>query len=578
MNVSPLVAGSKVGRLRVRVAERDVSRAGRCATILRPLDLEPAGMSPHAILCVRAVPDPMPGGIALHSRVERPPLAWEAAARAALKNAWQRAARPAHEPVSATADAVWFADRGELLACAARDAARGDGIAAWWWEHLLPDRTVAAVAALWRREPTFIPAALERLIAIDRPAAVAFLQRLPRAHAVPLLDAVCRAFAAPALATSLIDAIERPERVTRAPGSPPASAPDGRATPPPPQSNVPGRARPVPPWRALISRDVDVESLPIASALVAAVALSLRAAPHVVRSERFREAAVAAALSLGAAASATVAHGAVSAVEVPRGPQNPAPPLKPAAETSPPLAQPSALTRPHSSPGGTRAVENRGAQPDTVQPPASPVPIQARHRPEPRPQAPSPMAPAHVEIDRAPGPPPVAPPLATAPVAPDAEVAILSEFGGLLFVLNALDNLELYSIGLAEREDLEISVWEFLRRTGMAWAGDAFERDALHGFLAHLVEEEAPATATALDLEPVLARVRDHVRSVMDLDRAELLLVQQPARIVHSATHVDGHFALERHPIAIRVARLDRNPGWIPGAGRYVSFHFTCRS
>jgi hypothetical protein len=142
-------------------------------------------------------------------------------------------------------------------------------------------------------------------------------------------------------------------------------------------------------------------------------------------------------------------------------------------------------------------------------------------------------------------------------------------------VLNALDNLELYSMGLAERDDLEIGIWEFLRRTGMAWAGDAFEQDALHGFLAHLVDAAPP---TVLDLEPVMARVRDHVRALMELDRGELVLVQQPARIVHSATHIDGHFALERHPIAIRVARLDRNPGWIPGAGRHVSFHFTCRS
>jgi hypothetical protein len=26
--------------------------------------------------------------------------------------------------------------------------------------------------------------------------------------------------------------------------------------------------------------------------------------------------------------------------------------------------------------------------------------------------------------------------------------------------------------------------------------------------------------------------------------------------------------------VSIRIARLDRDPGWIPAAGRYIAFHF----
>ena len=562
MSVSPFIVGSKVGRLRVRVADRDVSSAGRCATILRPLDLEPAGMSPHAILCVRAVHDPLPGGIALHSRVESSPFAWESAAREALKEALQRAARPALGPVSATADAVWFADRGELLACAARDAYRGNGIAGWWWEHLLPEHTVAAVVALWRREPTFIPAALERFIAIDRPAAVAFLRRMPHTEALQLLDTVCRAFSAPALAASLIEAIERPQQEKRPSDSPPSGPATLATVPPSSESTGPRRARSVPSWRALISRDVDVESLPTASALFAAVALSLRAAPHVVRSAPYRHAAVAAARSLADAATASVGVATAAAVEPPRRTQGAARPPARVIETSLLPAQPHVVDRPDGS--------------ANVRPPTSLAPVDTPRPPElPQRPAASPPLSRHVEIDRTPEPPRPEAPLAAAPVAPDAEAAFLSEFGGLFFLLNALDNLELYSIGLNEREDLEIPIWELLRLAAVAWAGEAFEKDALHGFLEHLVEE---APETALDVEPVLARVRDHVRSLIDVDRSELLLVHQPARIVHTATHVDAHFALERHPIAIRITRLDRNTGWIPGAGRHVSFHFTCRS
>jgi hypothetical protein len=52
------------------------------------------------------------------------------------------------------------------------------------------------------------------------------------------------------------------------------------------------------------------------------------------------------------------------------------------------------------------------------------------------------------------------------------------------------------------------------------------------------------------------------------------LLCQQPARIVVTATHFEVYLALANLPIEIRLAGLDRNPGWVPAAGRFVAFHF----
>jgi hypothetical protein len=52
------------------------------------------------------------------------------------------------------------------------------------------------------------------------------------------------------------------------------------------------------------------------------------------------------------------------------------------------------------------------------------------------------------------------------------------------------------------------------------------------------------------------------------------LLCRRPARVVLTLTHVDVTFALDHHPIELRMAGLDRDPGWIPAAGRYVAFHF----
>jgi hypothetical protein len=52
------------------------------------------------------------------------------------------------------------------------------------------------------------------------------------------------------------------------------------------------------------------------------------------------------------------------------------------------------------------------------------------------------------------------------------------------------------------------------------------------------------------------------------------LLLQQSARIQTSATHVRVFFSLAQHPLEIRVAGLDRDPGWVPAAGRNFAFYY----
>ncbi|MEO6092096.1 MAG: hypothetical protein ABIT04_09835 [Novosphingobium sp.] len=46
------------------------------------------------------------------------------------------------------------------------------------------------------------------------------------------------------------------------------------------------------------------------------------------------------------------------------------------------------------------------------------------------------------------------------------------------------------------------------------------------------------------------------------------------ARLVADETRIDLHFELARLPIAVRLAGLDRDPGWLPAEGRAVQFHF----
>jgi hypothetical protein len=47
-----------------------------------------------------------------------------------------------------------------------------------------------------------------------------------------------------------------------------------------------------------------------------------------------------------------------------------------------------------------------------------------------------------------------------------------------------------------------------------------------------------------------------------------------PARTVIDEARLDVHFALAALPIALRLAGLDRDPGWLPSEGRDLRFHF----
>jgi hypothetical protein len=52
------------------------------------------------------------------------------------------------------------------------------------------------------------------------------------------------------------------------------------------------------------------------------------------------------------------------------------------------------------------------------------------------------------------------------------------------------------------------------------------------------------------------------------------LLLRHHARVEVSHTHLDVTFSLADLRIEVRLSGLDRDPGWVPAAGRYVAFHF----
>ncbi len=71
----------------------------------------------------------------------------------------------------------------------------------------------------------------------------------------------------------------------------------------------------------------------------------------------------------------------------------------------------------------------------------------------------------------------------------------------------------------------------------------------------------------------VCVRLR-HALGERETRTAARLLCLLPARIVATTTHLDVHVSLCDLPVAVRRAGLDRDPGWVPAAGRFIAFHF----
>jgi hypothetical protein len=88
-------------------------------------------------------------------------------------------------------------------------------------------------------------------------------------------------------------------------------------------------------------------------------------------------------------------------------------------------------------------------------------------------------------------------------------------------------------------------------------------------------------THTARGTARWLGWVADYVRARLRIalgtrtaDAAVTTVLERPGAVHVSPTRVDVHFSLDDLPVAIRLAGLDRSPGWIPAGGRHLEFHF----
>jgi hypothetical protein len=528
------------------------------------IDLSQLELRGGAVLIVRLVRVTVPSLDGLASPATARLV--EEALRERLAALIRDAQRPMRGPVAAEADSVLFVDRSELLACLIRDLVAGQAPERWWWRRMKLDLESpgAALAHATLAEPRALPAALRALEWVERRAAVAsqspvqarlILTALRRVYDVPLHSEVA----------------PRPAPVAHAPTV-------DRAT------IVPAVG---PPWRRWLSLAA-AAGLSSDQEEVLGTTLVLALAPHAVRRADF-------AAHVAAWRSSYVADRIAEPTSFDTPPLTEAGTLPEVARTAP-LAAPLPAPSPLTAPAGT------APPPPLIFDPAAPA---GSHPPAPPGGAPQPARPAWEVLQ--------------GPRYPFTEDGVITEWGGLLYLINLLDRLGPATDWAPSDRLASLGGWaglELFARGLLALAGIDAAADPLFDLFAALDGRE-PAAPLGADVHPPrpfrrpaawhawattvprIARLRRPVAvapgawwwlqravgSVEALLRALLgpelpdgvpvaAALQATGRVVVTRTHVDLVLPLDAVRLPIRCAGLDQDPGWRPDLGRIVLFHF----
>lgn len=539
-----------------------------------------------------------------------PDGAWRQAHLAELERLFGAAAHPAREWVPASAEAVIFANEAELLACAARDAARGELGLRWWWRSLGLDDP-SAVARRWRASVRDVPRALLALAC--RGEAVGVCRNWPEPEVWELLRSMRTVFS-----------LEEPGRARPRDGGVATAARSG--TPlaaAPADSAARDETASTPPWSRVAPEALRLEGV---RAECLGVALVLARSPALARTRQF------------AAEVATWRRAAERAAAAPAA----APPMAVAVRRT---VVESRVPRRAGEPA-----QMNGATVVAVDGP-SPVPALAG-------------APAAVSLGEprrsGAGEPDIPDARPSSLALAGAQPGVESHCAGALLLINvalALGYYRDFSVGHAR--ELGMSPWDFVALTGHVLLGEAHDHDPLWRLLDDLAGRprgtapgwgmrwprawRAPGGWRDNFPEAVVLRWREgHRRLVIehpagfvvaDLPRPGLLTPQlkreqarlaglrlrrdprraspavprggrerwclrtagflrarlvralgvsparavalglaRPGRIEAHAGRVCVAFSLASLPIEVRRAGLDRDPGWIPAAGHDVRF------
>jgi hypothetical protein len=674
----------RIGRLRVRGAAENSSLRLGLSAMLDRADLRPPAMPPATVLIVRRMSDPLPERLIARRIVGTADASWERAVRDRLAGLFRGAACPGRGPVPADAEAVAFADEGELLASLALDLAEGSMAGRWWWQSLAGSfsrsySSPSPLARLLCDRALSVPAALSRLAHSRRAAQVLLGITMSEARAV--LRAVCAAhrFPDPTDAPPL----ERGPTGFRMKNEPERSAVGagvgpGIAAPPADEARraartpASGGSHVVAPWAAWMPPGADGPGIGGERLCLLGVAVTLHAAPGAARSQSFgaamyhwrvaqdiepdravatssparsnhvpraeAPATVAAAAKPPAETDVTTpvrqevaARAALLAGEAMPGaaagappPATPRPDISPTSEGSEPA--PASFTvpekpvlRPVADPLATASMHDTAAEADDV-------PVRDREPETPSLDERIAKSTETLEVEP-PSEDPGAVPLGeqfTSELM--LEDGIETSLGGVLYLINVMLALDLPECFEADWQlASRLGHWGMLEALGRALLSCATEEDCadpIWAALAALAGREpsarlgeglpyrAPydppsdwpkppsptARSRALTRSPLLGciapalgrwlacaipaiRYRLETALASDADETDArgpiaALLHKRGRLHITLTHVDLVLPLDAVSVAVRLAGLDRDPGWLPTFGRVVLFHF----
>lgn len=595
-----------------RVQTRTPEPAGADLRVRRALeaaDWSVSALPPSAILVIRQLEAP--------PRALDGPDRWSVALAATLESVAGRAVRPAHGQHSD--EAVWFADPAELLAVALTRT-RPD---AWWWRRLVPGLDLPTqVGQALLRHVEHVPTALAllhrqgrldvALHSLDAPLAAALLQQLIARFG---LSALGQALAEPG---AVLDP------TTSAPPLPPFAA----WTPHLP-SSLPAIVRLLAGVALGVERaawqtqQVDFATatvrwlrhetrrhIGVTSIIVDNVAPQHRATPAPTDTPA-AAAHPALAQSPGRAAATPATARTAGPVER-RSPSDTDAPAAPGPQTGAPGRPGAPAATPHAnrSPIAATIVSDTNKPVTTVTAHSAPMepapPSTTVEAPPPAPvQGPPPIATPD------PSPWPLTPPPSTDPALdlPELPEPIATRLGGVFYLVNLGLYLGLYNdfsapldpgldlpfwdwVELVARElhpkaDPNDPLWALLRRL----SGRPEDREAGAGWRPPERWEVPPAWLRPLrgrgpwrDARPYDGTLTTWVALLGDYLRARLraalperdpaAMFKQGALVLLSSGRLEIVFALDTHPVDIRLAGLDRDPGWIPAAGRDIRFRY----
>lgn len=162
----------------------------------------------------------------------------------------------------------------------------------------------------------------------------------------------------------------------------------------------------------------------------------------------------------------------------------------------------------------------------------------------------------------------------TQAVMPTAELEMHTAQGGLFYLVNLFNRPEVAELiemhgGMTALPD----GWAWLYRLGRELKLD--QNGSLALFLAQRMGFDSVSQLTLLPPLPARQPMLDLVGQLYgQTDIWNAALLNKPAWIRYSPSHLDVYYPLSVASLAVRLAGLDINPGWVPWLGRVVTFYY----